>query len=77
MQRSNLLLFNLIEIVSILKVRGFRNDAKALGIITDNHYILLQLLQEFLHLKTNIMDLKKYMKNSLKSRQRLIIQTMN
>ncbi len=37
MQRSNLLLFNLIEIVSILKVRGFRNDAKALGVITDNH----------------------------------------
>jgi hypothetical protein len=45
LQRSNLMLFNLIEIASILKVRGFdfvehfvvRNDAEALGIITDNH----------------------------------------
>ena len=44
MQRSNLLLFNLIEIVSILKVRGFRNDAKALGIITDNHLTLYNTL---------------------------------
>jgi hypothetical protein len=37
LQRSNLMLFNLIEIASILKVRGFRKDAEALGIITDNH----------------------------------------